>query len=92
MKITIDIDCTPEEARSFLGLPPVQAMQEALVAQLQERLSQSLASADPESLIKLWWPEGVQGLAKLQEGFFRQWMAGAGGARSAASEDQGKDR
>ena len=25
MKITIEVDCTPEEARSFLGLPDVSA-------------------------------------------------------------------
>lgn len=87
MKITVDIDCTPEEARSFLGLPPVQAMQEALVARLQERLAQSLDAADPESLIKLWWPEGVQGLAQMQERFLRQWMAGAGRAKEAKSDD-----
>ena len=25
MKITIDVDCSPEEARAFLGLPDVAA-------------------------------------------------------------------
>lgn len=34
MKITIDVDCTPDEARRFLGLPDVAPMQEALMAQL----------------------------------------------------------
>jgi len=28
MKITLDIDCTPEELRSFFGLPDVRPMQE----------------------------------------------------------------
>ncbi len=31
MKITVDIDCTPEEARAFFGLPNVQPMQDAPV-------------------------------------------------------------
>src|SRR3546814_3772920 len=32
MKIHVDIDCTPEEARVFLGLPEVGPMQEDLMA------------------------------------------------------------
>src|SRR6516164_5311770 len=31
MKFKIDIDCTPEEARAFLGLPDVKPLQEALL-------------------------------------------------------------
>jgi Family of unknown function (DUF6489) len=30
MKINVEIDCTAEEARAFLGLPDVQPMQEQL--------------------------------------------------------------
>jgi hypothetical protein len=30
MKVHIDIDCTPEEARTFFGLPDLQPMQEAV--------------------------------------------------------------
>ena len=31
MKITIEIDCTPDEARQFVGLPDVKPMQAAQV-------------------------------------------------------------
>ena len=31
MKIKIDIDCTPQEARAFFGLPHVEPMQEAVL-------------------------------------------------------------
>ncbi|MFY9972047.1 MAG: DUF6489 family protein, partial [Roseiarcus sp.] len=27
MKITVDVDCTPLEARQFMGLPDVEPMQ-----------------------------------------------------------------
>ena len=36
MKATMNIDCTPEEARVFLGLPDVQPMQEHLMKEMQE--------------------------------------------------------
>lgn len=38
MKITMNIDCTPEEARAFFGLPDVKPMQEKLLREMEERL------------------------------------------------------
>ena len=72
MKITIDIDCTPQEARSFLGLPHVEPMQEALLAQMQERLAQHLKAIEPDALMSAWLPGGIKGLAALQEQFWQQ--------------------
>ena len=76
MKIKLDIDCTPEEARAFLGLPDVGPMQEKLMAQMQERISENLTGMDPETLIRTWMPIGMEGLEKLQSAFWSQ-MAGA---------------
>ena len=35
MKIRIDIDCTPEEARAFLGLPDVAPMHKAMMGEIR---------------------------------------------------------
>lgn len=86
MKITIDIDCTPQEARAFLGLPHVEPMQDALVAKMQERLAHYLDAMDPEALLKLWLPGGIQGLAQLQEKFWSQFMSGMAGAGGDAGK------
>ncbi len=75
MKIKIDIDCTPDEARTFLGLPDVRPMQEALIVQLQERMAANLAAMDPETLIKTWMPIGLQGLEQMQKAFWSQLSA-----------------
>ena len=72
MKITIDIDCTPQEARTFFGLPHVEPMQEALVAKMQERLTQYLDAMEPDALISAWLPGGIKGLTALQEQFWQQ--------------------
>ena len=80
MKIKIDIDCTPEEARSFFGLPDVRPMQEALISQLQERMSANLAAMDPETMIKTWMPMGLQGLEQMQKAFWSQMSQAAGSA------------
>jgi hypothetical protein len=92
VKINIDIDCTPQEVRAFLGLPHVEAMQDALVAKLQERLAKSLDAMDPEALMKLWLPGGAQGLAQLQERFWSQFMSAmAAGAGEAGKTKRAKD-
>ncbi len=38
MKITMNVECTPDEARAFLGLPDVKPMQEQLMQEVQERM------------------------------------------------------
>lgn len=77
MKITVDIDCTPEEARTFLGLPDVKPMQEAMMNQIQERMTASLSAMEPETILKTWLPAGVQGMEQLQKMFWAQ-FGGAG--------------
>ena len=77
MKIKLDIDCTPEEARAFFGLPDVRPMQETLIAQLQGRIGETMAAMDPEALIKTWMPSGMQGFEQMQKAFWSQ-MAGTG--------------
>lgn len=79
MKITIDIDCTPQEARTAMGLPDVAPMNEALVRQMTQRMEQVLASADPETLLKTWMPATAQGFDQLQKMFWGQLNAAMGG-------------
>jgi len=78
MKINFDIDCTPEEARAFLGLPDVKPMQEAMMHEVEDRMRANLAAMDPESLFKTWLPASIQGLEQLQQAFFSQMGKAAG--------------
>lgn len=56
MKITIDVDCTAHEARQFLGLPDVEPMQKAAMAEIEKRMMTELERFSPESLFKAWLP------------------------------------
>lgn len=51
MKITIDIDLTPEELRQFLGLPNVERLQEQLVKNAEKYLNESGATQQFTDLI-----------------------------------------
>ena len=55
MKVKIDIDCTPQEARTFFGLPRLEPMQDAVLGKIQERLTDYLDTRDGEALLKLWF-------------------------------------
>lgn len=85
MKITFDVDCTPEEARSFFGLPDVKPMQDALLKQVEDRMTANLDAMSPEALFRTWLPAGVQGMEQLQKLF---WMAfQSGQSRQKKEED-----
>ena len=84
MKITIDVDCTPEEARAFLGLPDVAPMQRALMEEIGERMSAGLEAMDPEALMKTWMPLGLQSLEQAQKMFWSQMGKAAGGDKDKA--------
>jgi len=72
MKITVDIDCTPEEARHFFGLPDVKPMQDALMQQIQDRMSANLQAMEPEAMLKTWLPASLQGFEQMQKMFWNQ--------------------
>lgn len=76
MKINIEIDCTPQEARSFLGLPDVSPLHEAMMKEIQNRMTANLKVMDPEVLMKVWMPANLQGLEQIQKAFWSQ-MTGA---------------
>ena len=60
MKVTVDIDCTPAEARAFLGLPDVTPLNDAMVAEMQERMKANVAAMQPDELMKTWTSFGLQ--------------------------------
>jgi len=84
MKVTFDIECTPQEARTFFGLPNVEPMQDALMKELEERLRDNIRSLDPEAMLKTWLPATMQGWGEVQKMFWEQM-----GMNPAAAEKSG---
>ncbi len=60
MKAKVEVDCTPAEARAFLGLPDVAALNEHLVGEMKARLDANLAMLAPEDLMRNWMTLGGQ--------------------------------
>ena len=78
MKISLDIDCTPEEVRKFLGLPEVQPLQEALLKEVQERMTANIKAMDAKAMIETWLPATLKGFEQL---LFMTQMAGGPGKK-----------
>ena len=71
MKFTVNVDCTPQEAREFLGLPNVQPMQERAMKQFEERLLSGMAAMSPDTILKNWMsfnPEQFSEMFKMFSG------------------------
>ena len=72
MKFNIEIDCTPEEARKFLGLPDVSPVQERLMSQVETQMSAALNDMAPDAMLKTWLPAGMEGFDQMQKAFWAQ--------------------
>ena len=66
MKIHIDMDMTPEEARKLMGLPDLTKFQDEVMAELAKRTKAAIDTSDPEAMLKAWMPMGGAGLEQFQ--------------------------
>ncbi len=89
MKVHIDIDCTPEEARTLFGLPDVKPMQAALLKDVEDRMRKALASTEPEALMKMWMPLGIQSFEQWQNFLWSKFMGAA--EKSEKEEKKSKE-
>lgn len=66
MKVTVDFDCTPEEARRLMGLPDLSAVHEAYVDKMRKTVTEGVGPEYFSELIKTWGPmsEGTHNLWK----------------------------
>lgn len=60
MKVKVEVDCTPLEARAFMGLPDVTPVNERLVEEMRSRLDANMAMIQPDELMKSWMAFGGQ--------------------------------
>lgn len=80
MRMTINIDLTPQEARTFFGMPDVEPLNEMIVAEMMTRAKDNLDTlADPERFVSQWMSAGGKGLEQFQS-LMAAAMGAAGGA------------
>jgi hypothetical protein len=63
VKVNIEFDCTPEEARRLVGLPDLTPLHDRYVATLQDALGGGIKPEMLEPLLRSWAPMGEAGLS-----------------------------
>ena len=83
MKVTIEIDCTPDEARQFMGLPDVKPMQAALMGRMESQMAEAADRLSPDALLRSWMalvPQSPEGMKDMVGRFFQS-LPGAPGTK-----------
>ena len=86
MKVTFNIDCTPEEARRFMGLPDVTPLQDKMMEELEKKTQENIRSLDPETFIKTWMPMTMESWGEMQKMFWAQ--MGLGGMQNDSTDSE----
>lgn len=73
MKVNVEIDCTPEEARRFLGLPDVSKANDAYVEAMTKAVKGVGSIEQLQEMAKQFAPMGEMGVK-----FFQQFMQSGG--------------
>ena len=78
MKFTVDVDCTPEEARRFLGLPDLSPVHQVYIDKMQRFVSEGVTPDMVGEMMKSWAPMSEAGMNMWRQMFENM---GGGGTR-----------
>jgi hypothetical protein len=81
MKISVDVDCTPEEARRFMGLPDLTSIHDVYIDKMKRTIEEGVTPDTLEQMMRSWMPMGEAGM-NLWRSMFDQ-IARAGGGSSS---------
>ncbi len=85
MKINVEIDCTPQEARTFLGLPDVAKANEFYVDAIAKAMKGAGNVEQVQEFAKNLAPMGQVGM-KLFQSFMENSSAFASGAKKKSDD------
>ena len=82
MKMHIELDMTPEEARGLMGLPDVAPLQKQMMEDMKARMTKAMEAGDMESLMRAWMPlGGTEAFGQFQKFLWDSASMVAGGGR-----------
>ncbi|MDT7953745.1 MAG: DUF6489 family protein [Acetobacteraceae bacterium] len=76
MKVRFEVDCTPDEARQFFGLPDVKPMQEAMMEKIEAQMGEAIERFSPDALLRSWLSLGPAGVDTMRDMFDRLLKSG----------------
>lgn len=67
MKVTVNVDCTPEEARTFLGLPDLAPIHEKYVSSMLDAMNGAGSLEQMDKMIRAFAPMGDASMRLFQQ-------------------------
>ncbi len=83
MKMTVEVECTPEEARRFIGLPDVTPINDMMVREMSERMQSNIQLMSPDTMLRSWMAVGGQ----AQDAFLKLMTSAATGVIGGSAKD-----
>jgi hypothetical protein len=87
MKITLNVDCTPVEARSFFGLPDLSPLHDVYLDKMKAVAADGMKPEDVERVFRMWSSGMSEGLEQWQRLF---WQAAGMAGRSGPPAPTGR--
>ncbi|TVV73899.1 DUF6489 family protein [Sphingomonas solaris] len=75
MKVTMDVDCTPAEARNLMGLPDLSSIHEIYLDKIRRTVDEGLTPETVETLMRSWSPMGEASMSMWRQ-LFEQMSGG----------------
>lgn len=63
MNISMNIDCTPEEARRLMGLPDMSPIHDVYLDKLKQTMTEGVTPDMLETMVRTWAPMGDAGMS-----------------------------
>lgn len=87
MKVEIELDVSPEEVRTLLGLPDLQPIHAIYIDRMKSFVEKGVTPELMTEMVKSWSSFGGAGMGLIQQLLGGVASGMTGGARRAASED-----
>lgn len=91
MKITIDVEATPQEMREFFGLPNLAPLQDEILNTIRDNMKQGAAGFDPMTLMKPLFPAQMQSMEMLQKTFWDAFTKASSQSGSSSASGSSSD-
>jgi hypothetical protein len=88
MKINVDIEATPQELRTFFGLPDVEGLQRELMEEIRRKWKAGMEGFDPATLMAPFLPEHLRSLEAMQRSFWKSFTPPAESPRKEGKEER----
>ena len=73
MKVTVNLDATPQELRTLMGLPDIEPLQAEVMEKLREKMMLGMDASTPMDLLQLMMqkPEQFKSMEAMQDWFWK---------------------